>query len=76
MSKEKYEFQRYSKNSQTESEGFFLGFIEYAGKIFTYGHNGLYEIDKKNKLLIPRLKVDRQDSSMRLTRYTKQSVGN
>lgn len=60
MSKEKYEFQRYSKNSQTESEGFFLGFIEYAGKIFTYGHNGLYEIDKKNKLLIPRLKVDRQ----------------
>ena len=60
MSKEKYEFQRYSKNTITESEGFFLGFVQYAGKIFTYGHNGLYEIDKKNKLLIPRLKVDRQ----------------
>jgi len=60
MSKERYEFQRYSKNNSSGSEGFFLGFIEYAGKILTYGYNGLFEIDRKNNSLIPRLKVDRQ----------------
>lgn len=60
MSKERYEFQRYSKNTLTESESFFLGFIQYGEKMFTYGHNGLYEIDKKNKTLIPHLKVDKQ----------------
>jgi len=60
MSKGRYEFQRYSKYNSTGLEGFFLGFIEYAGKILTYGYNGLYEIDEKNKILIPHLKVDRQ----------------
>ncbi|MDD3077611.1 MAG: two-component regulator propeller domain-containing protein [Paludibacter sp.] len=60
MSKSRYEFQRYLKNNSAGSEGFFLGFIEYAGKILTYGYNGLYEIDEKNKCLIPRLKIDRQ----------------
>ena len=60
MSKERYEFERYSKNISTESEGFFLGFIEYAGKTFTYGHNGLYEIDEKNKILLPCLRTEKQ----------------
>jgi len=60
MSKWRYEFQRYLKNNSAGSESFFLGFIEHSGKILTYGYNGLYEVDEKNKCLIPRLKVDRQ----------------
>jgi len=60
MSKERYEFQRYTKNNSGGAEGFFLGFIEFSGKILTYGYNGLYEVDTKSNMLIPRLKIDRQ----------------
>lgn len=60
MARGKYEFHRYSQSTSTGMESFFLGFVQYAGRIYTYGYNGLYEIDEKNKTLIPRIEVDRQ----------------
>lgn len=49
MARGKYEFHRYSQSTSTGMESFFLGFVQYAGRIYTYGYNGLYEIDEKKQ---------------------------
>ena len=56
------EFTRYTvKSEKQHSEGYYRGFITYGGKLYTYGYNGLYEIDPANHLLIPRLQFNRRD---------------
>lgn len=56
------EFTRYTvKSEKQHSEGYYRGFITYGGKLYTYGYNGLYEIDPENHLLIPRLQFNRRD---------------
>lgn len=56
------EFTRYSiKSEKQHSEGYYRGFLTYGGELYTYGYNGLYEIDPINYLLIPRLQFNRRN---------------
>lgn len=55
-------FVRYTvKSEKKHSEGYYHGFVMYHGKLYTYGYNGLYEIDADNQQLVPKVNFDRRD---------------
>lgn len=55
-------FVRYTvKSEKQHSEGYYRGFVLFEGKLYTYGYNGLYEIDASNHLLVHKVNFDRRD---------------
>lgn len=54
-------FIRYSVKSDKLAEGYYRGFVRFAGKLYTYGYNGLYEIDTESHSLVPRVSFDHRD---------------
>ena len=55
-------FERYTiPDSDVGSEIHVSGFLEYDGRLFIYGYNGLYEPDMHNPVITTRLKLDRQE---------------
>lgn len=55
-------FVRYTiKSEKKHSEGYYCGFVLFNGSLYTYGYNGLYEIDAEHHQLIPKVNFDRRD---------------
>lgn len=54
-------FIRYSVKSDKLAEGYYRGFFRFNGKLYTYGYNGLYEIDTESHTLVPRVSFDHRD---------------
>lgn len=54
-------FIRYAVKSDKLAEGYYRGFLRFAGKLYTYGYNGLYEIDPASHTLVPRVSFEHRD---------------
>lgn len=54
-------FTRYAvMDSDYGTETNIHGFLNYCGRMFAFGYNGLYELDSKSHTMVLRLKIERQ----------------
>lgn len=55
-------FDRYAiDDSDHGADCHFHGFVHYNDRLFVYGYNGLYEVDRENRVITLRLRMDRQE---------------